>query len=465
MSDINQTIESIGSKIKYYRNLNNISLSKLAKEANISKSTLFGLEEGKANPTISTLMNIAATLKIDLNELIDSSSYTQKIASNISLVNYDSKNKKYIYKLQLNNNETTTLNFSNCIDFNISVTNGSIYVINQERILNENETIKLKNFSTLKSLDKNSTAIISYQERANNLCFNSDIFLSKIDENSFEKAKLLAKRVNIIRLISPSLYPLKYPKKSKNINIVEIIENGELNFYIYKTLKYFIENIKKLGFNELKENLSLIEDISQKEFLEKELFYLNPIFHLESKLIELLKSKFNNATLINSFDLNELNNSKEYYIFLEDFIENNTQNLENLKLLTLKIKLFRALEYMLPFKEEELNEDELSIYNTIRKTLPKIFYYSNENRYNLAIFTLKEFLSEFNLKDIQESIYKDIIINLYQLLDGLENFEFLNTKDNFLNTINSYNLEVVLESKISESIDSNYKYLFICKKR
>ena len=94
MNNIDNTIENIGHKIKYYRNLNKVSLSKLAKEANISKSTLFGLEEGRSNPTISTLINISKTLNIKLSELIgDSKQNSNSVA--LTLIT-DTNNKNTI---------------------------------------------------------------------------------------------------------------------------------------------------------------------------------------------------------------------------------------------------------------------------------------------------------------------------------------------------------------------------------
>ncbi len=104
MHNIEKTIDHIGSKIKYYRVLNKVSLTKLATEANISKSTLFGLEEGKSNPTISTLINISNTLNIELNELIGANQDEEGYA-NLTLISTPDSGEYKVYKLSLTPNE------------------------------------------------------------------------------------------------------------------------------------------------------------------------------------------------------------------------------------------------------------------------------------------------------------------------------------------------------------------------
>lgn len=64
-------INIISSAIQRERKRAGISLSELAKRANISKSTLSQLESRHGNPSIETLWAIANTLNISVSKLID----------------------------------------------------------------------------------------------------------------------------------------------------------------------------------------------------------------------------------------------------------------------------------------------------------------------------------------------------------------------------------------------------------
>ncbi len=66
----NNISKIIGEKISKLRKEKEISLSKLAEVAKISKSTLSSIESGNANPTISTLWAIADALNVSFGELL-----------------------------------------------------------------------------------------------------------------------------------------------------------------------------------------------------------------------------------------------------------------------------------------------------------------------------------------------------------------------------------------------------------
>ncbi|AEH45105.1 helix-turn-helix domain protein [Thermodesulfatator indicus DSM 15286] len=63
--------EIVGKRLKSLRQGKGLSLSSLAKKAGISKATLSILEEGKGNPTISTLWALADALEVPFGKLID----------------------------------------------------------------------------------------------------------------------------------------------------------------------------------------------------------------------------------------------------------------------------------------------------------------------------------------------------------------------------------------------------------
>ena len=62
----------IGAKIAYSRTLRQMTQAELAKRANISKGSIGRIERGKYNKgvPISTLLDIAESLRIDLSSLV-----------------------------------------------------------------------------------------------------------------------------------------------------------------------------------------------------------------------------------------------------------------------------------------------------------------------------------------------------------------------------------------------------------
>lgn len=62
----------LGDKIKYYRIKNGLTLIKLAELSNVGQSTINDIETGKAkNPKMRTLVKLAESLKVDVNEFFD----------------------------------------------------------------------------------------------------------------------------------------------------------------------------------------------------------------------------------------------------------------------------------------------------------------------------------------------------------------------------------------------------------
>ena len=71
----------IGAKIAYYRTLRQMTQAELAKRVNLSKSTLGRIERGRYNNgvPISTLLDIAEGLRIELSSLVSFSEEEQKV--------------------------------------------------------------------------------------------------------------------------------------------------------------------------------------------------------------------------------------------------------------------------------------------------------------------------------------------------------------------------------------------------
>ena len=71
----------IGAKIAYYRTLRQMTQAELAKRANLSKGSIGRIERGKYNKgvPISTLLDIAECLRIDLSSLVTFSEEEKKV--------------------------------------------------------------------------------------------------------------------------------------------------------------------------------------------------------------------------------------------------------------------------------------------------------------------------------------------------------------------------------------------------
>lgn len=63
-STVQEAIRALTRNIQRIRAQRGLSLSALAREANISKSTLFKIERGEANPSIDTLWSLASALHV-----------------------------------------------------------------------------------------------------------------------------------------------------------------------------------------------------------------------------------------------------------------------------------------------------------------------------------------------------------------------------------------------------------------
>lgn len=71
----------IGAKIAYYRTLRQMTQAELAKRANLSKGSIGRIERGKYNKgvPISTLLDIAEGLRIELSALVTFSEEEKKV--------------------------------------------------------------------------------------------------------------------------------------------------------------------------------------------------------------------------------------------------------------------------------------------------------------------------------------------------------------------------------------------------
>ncbi len=59
----------LGENLRKIRNERKLSQQELADNCNVDKSTIYRIEKGQINPTITTVINICDVLKIDIFEL------------------------------------------------------------------------------------------------------------------------------------------------------------------------------------------------------------------------------------------------------------------------------------------------------------------------------------------------------------------------------------------------------------
>ncbi len=102
MNERENVAVSIGRRIAMLRKKREISLSKLAELAGISKSTLSAIESGKINPTISTLWAIAKALNVPFSELLpDELLEVEESGVTVRLIERSTKPRIEVYKMVL----------------------------------------------------------------------------------------------------------------------------------------------------------------------------------------------------------------------------------------------------------------------------------------------------------------------------------------------------------------------------
>lgn len=61
--------KKLGENLKKIRSKKNITQTELAQTLNVDKSFVSNIENGKNNPTLSTITNLAKALKVQVEEL------------------------------------------------------------------------------------------------------------------------------------------------------------------------------------------------------------------------------------------------------------------------------------------------------------------------------------------------------------------------------------------------------------
>jgi transcriptional regulator with XRE-family HTH domain len=78
-------VQIIAENLKNYRETRNLSLDKLSRATGVSKSMLSQIENGNANPSISTLLKIANGLKMSFTSLLQERKPEMSILDNTAM--------------------------------------------------------------------------------------------------------------------------------------------------------------------------------------------------------------------------------------------------------------------------------------------------------------------------------------------------------------------------------------------
>ena len=471
MQSTKETIDYIGSKIKYYRLLNKISLSKLAKEANISKSTLFGLEEGKSNPTISTLINIASTLNISLNELIGDSS-NKSSHTNLKLLSVVDENNYKLYQLELFANELFELKDIKLNNLKIEVLKGGVNLIDNSITLFAKDSINLKYNRLFKALNSGALLTIKAYKLNEPYYIKEDIFYKDANAKIVEELINSQKEHLISRVVFNTIKPIAKFNLPKYIEYCEFIINKESHYYIFKRYLGLLGGVEAL-FNRLdlplnREYQLLKESITSKDLDKKDRLYIksNPLKKTKEIVVNSIKRVYKDIIVIEKIeDLYKIEPKKSQKIFL--LLELTTQN-SNLKNLNLTINLYRALE-ALYLEDKILNTIESKVYNSIIKSLLEALLFSYYNYTFFAIDTLRELISTtkgLNLYNYDSKLldnYKYIINLTKEALFNFENNTLLLNMDNLELLLRDLNYIVELKELIAPSINKNGLYAYIIR--
>jgi len=471
MNNIDNTIENIGHKIKYYRNLNKISLSKLAKEANISKSTLFGLEEGRSNPTISTLINISKTLNIKLTELIGSGENSNSVT--LSPI---SENNKYAYKLSLLANQTFCLDENLYSNVKITILNGELLYIDKGITISKNKTITLKHNANLKAQNEGATAIIYITKNNYSNYIEEDLFIDKATTIKLEALEKMAHYSKISRAICNSIYPVEQPSKVENVQILEVVEGKELHYYFLSTLlglnagvSSILNQLELKPTKKIEDILTFIKKASTQEMLINSDFQNIPRNLLESLVNELKKlitAKYNYCKILeNSSKLNTLECQSGTYILIIDELINSIDHAQNLINSTILIDIYRVVELLIPLKEQELTSEELEFYLKLRENIIKALYFAKNNHISLAIKHIKQIINITKIIPSHNAmqLYIEALDLAQNIVFNKENLKTYATKITLEQKIADLNLEVIAKANLHPSIDSSGKYIYLLK--
>ena len=434
-------ISLIGKKVKYYRTLHKISLTALAKEAKISKSTLFSLELGETNPTISTLEAIANALQIDISELINN-----RQESSLTLIENPTHNSSTLYQLKLAPFESYHYTTSDTHSLTIEVIDGSLTILNENIHLCTHQKISLPSNSKLIASAKGVTALIQIIDKNIPLLIKEDIFPQSNNPLEYRQLAQRSYSQPISRVILNKESPLKIDEKLPYISTLKKAYNSLDTYYFFTRYigykKSLQENTALIEHTHLQNSLlDFFDRVISKPYLEESYCQKvteEPISNYIQALKTSLQKRYFALQIISIEELLNTPHPKGYYLLINEFLKEDN----SLDATTLTINLYRTLESMYPLQEEKLPQEIKSIYRKITSTLPEIFYYAYNSYSELAYTMSQKLYRSLNL----ELFCKDLSKNCFKLF-YCELFKKLKI------TLDMYNMKSVYMQKMSfESI-------------
>lgn len=422
----NRLIHSIGTAIKYHRTAKKISLSALAKEAKVSKSTLFALELGESNPTISTLEAISIALNVELKELLQD----RKTNNNsLQLIENTKSNKDSLYQLNLDPLEEFSYSNTNSQSLRVDVIDGAITILDTNTTLTKNSKMQLPNSFRAVARKDGTKAIIHTTAVETPIALSGDIFTDTLTKESLQELSVNSYSSLISRAILP---PETTVPKCKNIPYITILSNkttNALELYIfsrYQGLKsQYRELLSSITADRLiDKSLQLLDKlIYSTRLLESDFKEIttHPITHLETKVKEECQSKHKSAKSIQPSHLllQKLERNQEYIITTELLYNSCFTKTYNL---TLVANIYRAIEDLVSIKTDELTEPEFKLYNETNNKLPQAYYYAFYGQNEAATALLQELDTKISRFVGQEKIVNRVFDIFYiKLFSTLKN--------------------------------------------
>ncbi|HGZ69846.1 MAG TPA: XRE family transcriptional regulator [Nitratifractor sp.] len=422
----NRLIHSIGAAIKHHRVAKKISLSALAKEAKVSKSTLFALELGDSNPTISTLEAISVALNVELKELLQD---RKRDNNSLQLIENTKSNKGSLYQLNLEPLEEFSYSNTNSQSLKINIIEGAITVLETNTTLTKNSKMQLPNSFRAVAGKDGAKAIIFIAATESSILLSEDIFIDTLTKESLQELSINSYSSSISRVILPPATTVPQCKNIPHTTILSNKTNNAIELYIfsrYQGLKsQYRELLSSITADRLiDKNLHLIDKLIysipllENDFKE---ITIHPITFLETKLIEEHQSTHKSAKKIEPSHLllRKLESNQNYAITTE--LLDSSYSTAALSA-TLVANIYRAIEDMVSIKTDELRVQEIKLFNEVNKILPQAYYYAFCEKCDVATTLLQELDTKisrfFKQEKVIHSAFKIFYTKLFTTIEN-----------------------------------------------
>jgi len=461
-------ISSIGKRIKHYRTLNKISLSALAKEAKVSKSTLFGLELGETNPTIATLESIANALKIDISELIN----TQK-ESSLTLLHNPSSNQRTLYQLNLAPFESYHFSSYKSSACTIELIDGSLLLNGTNILLMPEHKVPLANTQKVTAGKKGAIALIQSLKTDMPLLIDNDILPQKaasIDSSILIQSVLSYSIVRIFTEKQESNLTIDYPSIT---TIQKVYGDLRLSYYFTRYIGYkdTIKKSQEFLQEKVESTLEYLELLlSNTPFNEHycQSLSTHPLHKYQKQLEQHLAQIYTNLTPTTLDRLLRKHGDKgEYYLINIELLSKS----QDPKIDSLTLHLYRAIENMVLLDEKSLPDTLRNAYHTINITLPEILYYAvnkySEVAYTLTLKLLTMLSKTIDCSKIEHFGFKIFYCELYKELEKtLQDYQkerHFWCQEILERLLADLGAHIVLKQLIAPAIKESGRYLYLIR--